>query len=212
MSEQALRPGRSRPLGAGGFAMYARTRQLDAALGLAVLTAVLVGAAGSVVLRVPFAPESVVVEAYLLAPVVPVAVLAGTLGAPLAALEDVAAETLRRLRMQHVAVLLGALAGLLWLAALPGTADPRALVRNGLALLGAALLFAVVVTPDLAWTAAVLPAALCFFLGKSHDDDSVLSWALLLHEGSSRPALAIGLLLAAAGAAAYAVHGPARRV
>jgi hypothetical protein len=163
----------------------------------------------SATLHVPFAPELVVVEAFLVGPVLPVVLLGGTLGAPLAALEDVMSERMTRLRAGHLGLLLVVLTATTLVISGLRAAEALAVGRNAALLLGLLLVTAAFVDVQLAWLGPVLPTALCFFFGKRQDDGSVHTWALLLRPADRMSmVLAVGVL--AAGAALFVWRGPRR--
>lgn len=192
-----------------GARLYARTRRTGPALVVCLLSLAVLASARSATLHVPFAPELVVVQAFLVAPIVPVVVLGITLATPLADLEDVTVERLRLLRAAHLALLVAVLA--VTSLATAGLRGPEllAVTRNSALLLGLLLLAAGLFDPQLAWLAPLLPAAVCFFFGKNHDDGSVHAWALMLRPVDLWSAVVAGALLAA-GAGLFLWRGPHR--
>jgi len=192
-----------------GVLLFVRTRRLVAVLVATVSLSLLLGWVRDLTVAVPFAPDTTTVDLYLLTPVFVAALAGATLGAPLAAWEQLAQHRMVWLRGLHLAVLLVAVV----VMALPVGGKPLgelpAVVRNGMVLVAVVLVWGVLIEATIAWLTAVLFAALCFFVGKGGADGGARGWALLVR-GFDAPTAASATVLFMVAAAIYIRWGPQR--
>ncbi|MFF7987174.1 hypothetical protein ACFZDK_50270 [Streptomyces sp. NPDC007901] len=190
-----------------GLTLYARARQVPAALGAATA-----GTAVAWLLATVFSGGGEVSRTVLVLTVLLlVAVVTATLGGPDDTLDRTAARPWGWLRMSHLATALGCVLVLLLATLLAGTwfGPLGCVVRDAAGLLGLTALGAATAgTPrswflPLGWTlgAAAFPGT-----GTAGE---MLTWQTQAPD--NRPAAMVAALLAAAGTAAYASRGPRRR-
>jgi hypothetical protein len=190
-----------------GLALYARSRRVPAALGVAVAGTALAWLLATIIGHA----DNVSGTALVLTVLLLVAVATATLGGPDDALDRTAARPWRWLRMSHLAMALGCVLVLLLATLLTGTrfAPFGSVVRDTAGLLGLTALGAVTTGTARAWFVPLgwtLGAAAFPAVGIAGE---ALTWQT--QSPDSRPAAVVAALLAVAGLAAYASRGPRPR-